>query len=124
MAHAHGARGVELCARAGVQSIEHASFIDAAGIAACLASGTVLVPTLLVFEPPSDGAAAASWLEARRRREACLRAAAAAGVKFALGSDFVGWPPGQTAREFALMQRLLGFAPLQAVACGTGWAAR
>lgn len=91
------------------------SFIDDDGIAACLAHGVVLVPTLMVFE--SDG-------KARERRIACLRRAKEKKVQFALGSDFVGWPPETTAREFVLMHRLLGFSPLEAIASGTSWAAK
>ncbi len=46
-AHAHGPRGIEAAAaRAGVDSIEHGTYIDEAGTRAMKASGTVLVPTL------------------------------------------------------------------------------
>ncbi len=118
MAHAHGARGIDMCARAGVQSIEHASYIDESGIDACLKNSVVLVPTLLVFEDEHERA------PAQQRRVECLRKAAAKGVKFGLGSDFVGWPPQITAREFSLMNRRLGLTPLQAIAAGTSVAAK
>lgn len=49
MAHAHGAAGIRAAAEAGCRSIEHASFIDADGIAACLANGAWIVPTFAVF---------------------------------------------------------------------------
>jgi imidazolonepropionase-like amidohydrolase len=48
-AHAHSARGVEAAARAGVDSIEHGTFADAAAIRAMKASGSALVPTLMAF---------------------------------------------------------------------------
>lgn len=48
MAHAHGAHGVLAAAEAGCRSVEHASFIDDKGIAACLANDTWIVPTFTV----------------------------------------------------------------------------
>ena len=45
-AHAHGAEGIRWAAEAGVDSIEHGSYIDDAGIAAMKEHGTYLVPTL------------------------------------------------------------------------------
>ena len=49
-AHAHGARGIEAAARAGVHTIEHGTYIDEAAARAMNASGTTLVPTLMAFE--------------------------------------------------------------------------
>ena len=48
MAHAHGAEGIELAARLGCRSIEHASFINEEGIQACLRNNTWIVPTFLI----------------------------------------------------------------------------
>ena len=45
-AHAHGAEGIRWAAEAGVDSVEHGSYIDDAGIAAMKEHGTYLVPTL------------------------------------------------------------------------------
>ena len=45
-AHAHGAEGIRWSAEAGVDSIEHGSYIDDAAIAAMKQHGTYLVPTL------------------------------------------------------------------------------
>jgi imidazolonepropionase-like amidohydrolase len=45
-AHAHGAQGILWATEAGVDSIEHGSYIDDAGIAAMKKHGTYLVPTL------------------------------------------------------------------------------
>src|SRR5467141_2457055 len=44
-AHAHGAQGVRWASEAGVDSIEHGSYIDDAGIALMKKNGTYLVPT-------------------------------------------------------------------------------
>ena len=53
-AHAHGPRGIEAAARAGVDSIEHGSFTDEAGAKALAASGGWLVPTLLPFRATAE----------------------------------------------------------------------
>ena len=45
-AHAHGAQGILWASEAGVDSIEHGSYIDDAGIAEMKKDGTYLVPTL------------------------------------------------------------------------------
>ena len=45
-AHAHGAEGIRWASEAGVDSIEHGSYIDDAGIATLKKNGTYLVPTL------------------------------------------------------------------------------
>ena len=54
-AHAHGARGIEAAARAGVQTIEHGTYIDEDAAEAMKASGTYLVPTLMAFEGVKNG---------------------------------------------------------------------
>ena len=50
MAHAHGARGIEAAARAGIDSIEHGTYLDEAAARAMKDNGTVLVPTLMAFK--------------------------------------------------------------------------
>ncbi len=49
-AHAHGAQGVIWAAKAGVDSVEHGSYIDDAAIAAMKQNGTYLVPTLYLID--------------------------------------------------------------------------
>ncbi|MEO0643562.1 MAG: amidohydrolase family protein, partial [Pseudomonadota bacterium] len=49
-AHAHGARGIEAAAKAGVHTIEHGTYIDEAAARAMKESGTTLIPTLMAFE--------------------------------------------------------------------------
>src|SRR5437763_552663 len=49
-AHAHGAEGIRWAAEAGVDSVEHGSYIDDAAIAAMKEHGTYLVPTLFLTE--------------------------------------------------------------------------
>ncbi len=123
MAHAHGARGIEQCARAGVRSIEHGSFIDDAGIDACLANGVYLVPTLQVGQHDFSASAMQErsmrlMRETNARHLACIRRAIERGVKVALGSDFCGWQPSLSAREFALLAAA-GLSPAEAIRAGT-----
>ena len=49
-AHAHGARGIEAAARAGVHTIEHGTYIDEQAAKVMRENGTILVPTLMAFQ--------------------------------------------------------------------------
>mmetsp|Transcript_20613 Transcript_20613/g.29587 ORF Transcript_20613/g.29587 Transcript_20613/m.29587 type:complete len:426 (-) Transcript_20613:15-1292(-) len=131
MAHAHGADGIKQAALAGVRSIEHASYIDDEGIAACLRTGAWIVPTFSVGEhfgyDTSVDSAQSRLIElqiaGKNRYYGAIRRAAAAGVKVALGSDFVGWDPAITAREFQYLVKYAHMTPLQAIYAGTSSAA-
>jgi imidazolonepropionase-like amidohydrolase len=83
MVHAHGARAVEVAARAGAASIEHGTYLDEAAVDAMAANGTWYVPTLSVTQSDPqqvpDGAP-----EAHR---ASMRLAIDAGVRIAMGTD-------------------------------------
>ncbi len=57
------------------------------------------------------------------RYHACIQAAYTAGVKIVVGSDFVGWPPHESAREFAFLVRYVGMSPAEAIDAGTSEAA-
>src|ERR1700691_1923699 len=49
-AHAHGAQAILWASEAGVDSIEHGSYIDDAAIAEMKKNGTYLVPTLYLMD--------------------------------------------------------------------------
>ncbi len=137
-AHAHGAEGILWATNAGVDSIEHGSYIDDAGIAAMKAHGTYLVPTLWLGDwlienatqthmPPSILAKAKLVIPAARQNVA---RAFASGVKVAFGTDAAVYPHGMNAHEFAVMVKL-GLTPLQAIQAATinaadllGWSDR
>lgn len=137
-AHAHGAEGIRWAAEAGVDSIEHGSYIDDAAIAAMKEHGTYLVPTLYLGDwmlenlgqthmPPPLMAKAREVIPVARKNVA---RAFAAGVKVALGTDAAVYPHGLNAHEFAVMVKL-GLTPLQAIQAGTvnaadllGWAGK
>jgi imidazolonepropionase-like amidohydrolase len=137
-AHAHGAEGIRWAAEAGVDSIEHGSYLDDAGIAAMKEHGTYLVPTLylgdwmidnagLTHLPPPLLAKAQEVIPAARKN---IAHAFSSGVKVAFGTDAAVYPHGLNAHEFAVMVRL-GLTPLQAIQAATvnaadllGWSGR
>jgi imidazolonepropionase-like amidohydrolase len=125
-AHAHGAEGIRWAAEAGVDSIEHGSYIDDAGIAAMREHGTYLVPTLYLGDwmldnagltrlPPPLLAKAQEVIPAARKN---IAHAFASGVRVALGTDAAVYPHGMNGHEFAVMVKL-GLTPLQAIQAGT-----
>lgn len=125
-AHAHGAEGIRWAAEAGVDSVEHGSYIDDAAIAAMKEHGTYLVPTLYLGDWMIDNAGltrlpspllakARDVIPAARKN---IAHAFASGVKVALGTDAAVYPHGMNAHEFAVMVKL-GLTPLQSIQAGT-----
>jgi imidazolonepropionase-like amidohydrolase len=131
-AHAHGARGIEAAARAGVDSIEHGTFADARAIAAMKASGSVMVPTLMAFTGIKDRLGKGIFtptVEAKVRETLsevgkAARAARAAGVPIVFGTDSAVFEHGRNAEEFGLLVDLVGMSPADAIASATTGAAR
>ena len=131
-AHAHGARGIESAARAGVDSIEHGTFADAAAIQAMRRSNSALVPTLMAFTGVREGLAqnrftpvvAAKAREALEHLGQAVRAARTAGVTVAFGTDAGVFEHGRNAGEFALLVEYGGMSPAEAIASATTVAAR
>ncbi|MDR2166146.1 MAG: amidohydrolase family protein [Zoogloeaceae bacterium] len=127
--HAHGADGVLLAARVGVDSIEHGTLIDAEGIRLLRERKIFLIPTVATMGTALErarqvGASAGNLraLEAARdaQREHLARAVAA-GVVIGFGSDFQ--QDGSNAREFSALLSI-GATPLQAIQAATTNAAR
>ena len=125
-AHAHGAQSILWAAEAGVDSIEHGSYIDDAAIAEMKKDGTYLVPTLYLMDwffenaekigtPPDLIAKGRAVMPAARKNVAH---AFAAGVKVGFGTDAAVYPHGLNAREFAVYVKL-GMTPLQAIQTAT-----
>jgi imidazolonepropionase-like amidohydrolase len=125
-AHAHGAEGIRWAAEAGVDSIEHASYIDDAAIAAMKQHGTYLVPTLYLgdwflenaekLHVPAELLAKGKAVMPAARTN--LAHAFASGVKVAFGTDAAVYPHGMNAHEFAVMVKL-GMTPLGAIQAAT-----
>ncbi len=126
MAHAHSTAGILQAVRAGARSIEHGTFLDDEGIELMKERGTFLVPTLYVGEyfleeyGDSQALAKAVALTRKYRDEFFRRMTAAvrAGVKVGVGTDNVGFPVHQMAREIALLTRV-GMTPMQAIQAAT-----
>jgi imidazolonepropionase-like amidohydrolase len=111
-AHAHGLGGINAALAAGVDSIEHGSYLDDESIRLFLASGAFHTPTLIAGATVLAMAQAGAVLMPAQREKALLIGEAIkaalgrsyrAGVKIAFGTDMGVGPHGQNAREFALM---------------------
>jgi len=125
-AHAHGAQGILWASQAGVDSVEHGSYINEAAIAEMKKNGTYLVPTRYLGDWLAENMQKIGMPEmyAKKEREIMpiidnnLRRAFASGVKVAFGTDAAVYPHGLNAREFAVYVRL-GMTPLQAIQTAT-----
>lgn len=123
-AHAHGAQAILWASEAGVDSIEHGSYIDEAGIQAMKAHGTYLVPTSYLYDwYRENGHLPALYAQKMKDTTAVARAnhrrAIAAGVKVALGTDSAVYPHGLNAHELEVYVRDYGMTPLQALQSAT-----
>jgi len=137
-AHAHGTVGIRDAVLAGVDSIEHGSFIDEEGIQLMKERGTYLVPTLYLGDwllenyqkmGITDNMLAKARYVLPEARKHVARAFQE-GVKVAFGTDAAVYPHGLNAHEFAVMVKL-GMTPLATVQAATlngadllGWSDR
>tara|TARA_R110001606_G_scaffold12306_2_gene52971 strand:- start:62935 stop:64251 length:1317 start_codon:yes stop_codon:yes gene_type:complete len=127
-AHAHGVDGINAFLRAGGDSIEHGTYLDAESIRLFRREGTYLVPTLLAGDfvariAASPGnfftpAQTAKALEAGPKMLDMARRAHDGGVRIAFGTDSGVSAHGDNAREFALLVQA-GMTPLEAVQSAT-----
>jgi len=131
MAHAHGARGIEAAARAGIDTVEHGTYIDEPAARAMKERGTVLVPTLMAFQGISERLGKGVYtptVESKVRAVAekarvFMGEAMRWGVPIAFGTDAGVFDHGKNAREFGLM-RAQGMSDRQALASATTAAAK
>ncbi|GAA5523905.1 uncharacterized protein Rv2915c [Microbulbifer aestuariivivens] len=125
-AHAHGTEGIRAAIRAGVDSIEHASFLDRETIRLAKKHGTVLsmdiyVTEYILSEGEKAGILPESLAKERRvgsRQRQSFRDAVEAGVKMVFGSDAAVYPHGQNPRQFSRMVEF-GMTPLQTLQAAT-----
>jgi imidazolonepropionase-like amidohydrolase len=125
--HAHGAEAAKRAIRAGVNSIEHGSFLDDEALDMMKEHGTYLVPTLMApqglqeqmdkgtYIPPAIAAKARAAIAAIR---STFQRALAKGVKIGLGTDAAVYAHGRNAEEFHQMVDL-GMKPIDALKAGT-----
>jgi imidazolonepropionase-like amidohydrolase len=131
MAHAHGARGIESAAAAGIDSIEHGTFADDAALKVMKAKGSYLVPTLMAFEGIKERLGKGIYtptVEAKVRMTMndvgkAVGRAKALGVPVAFGTDAGVFEHGRNAGEFALLVKY-GLTPREALASATTVAAK
>lgn len=131
-AHAHGADGINSFLRAGGDSIEHGTYLDADSIKLFKTSGAWLVPTLMAGDfVAREAAKPNTFLTPAQRDKALLagprmldmaRRAHEGGVKIAFGTDTGVSAHGDNAGEFALLVKA-GLTPLEAIRAATIWAA-
>jgi imidazolonepropionase-like amidohydrolase len=126
-AHAHGARGIDAAVRAGVDSIEHGTFVDEEGVKDMKARGTYYVATLIAFsgvERALGKGLLTAESEAKGRQTLGvwghgLNMAYHAGVKIALGTDSAVAPHTEANKEVALMVSKGGMSPRDALIAAT-----
>jgi imidazolonepropionase-like amidohydrolase len=125
-AHVHGAEGGKRAIRAGIDSIEHGTFLDDEALRMMRERGTYLVPTLSVRAglaetkfPPLVQAKVDVVVVAQ---DSMVKRALQMGVKIALGTDAAVYPHGDNALEFVLMAAD-GMTPAQSLRAGTSVAA-
>jgi imidazolonepropionase-like amidohydrolase len=130
--HAHGAEGIKRAVLAGVDSIEHGTFLTAEIVELMKERGTYWVPTLLAGAWVAEKAQEPDYFPAIVRPKAASIGPVAkstfarfcnSGVKIAFGTDSGVSPHGENAREFELMVAG-GMSPMQAIQAATLEAAR
>ncbi|MDR0183949.1 metal-dependent hydrolase family protein [Lysobacter arvi] len=119
-AHSHGDVAARLAVEAGVDSIEHGSFLTASTLQLMKRNGTYLVPTRMTqvwvvdkadTYPPQIGAKARA---AGAAHQTMFKEALRVGVPIALGTDAAVYPHGLNAQEFGDMVDL-GMTPAAAL---------
>jgi len=131
-AHSHGKEGMLRAIRAGVQTIEHGTMMDAEVMREMRRSGTILVPTLSAGRWVTQMSAIDGFFpEVVRTKAASIgplmdttfAAAVRQNVPIAFGTDTGVTPHGENGREFAYMVED-GMAPMDAIRSATSVAAR
>ena len=135
-AHSHGAQGILWASEAGVDSIEHGSYINDEDIAEMKKDGTYLVPTLYLEDwqvekgslPPLYHQ---KMVDVSAVAKSNIKHAVQAGVKIALGTDAAVYPHGLNAHELDVYVNQIGMTTLAALQTATvnaadlmGWSAK
>ncbi|HEY3778111.1 MAG TPA: amidohydrolase family protein [Rhizomicrobium sp.] len=130
-AHAHGADGMKAALKAGVDGIEHGTFMDEEVIDTMRARGIFYVPTTLAGVTVAEYATKQDFMPPAIREKALavgpqiletLRRGHDAGLRIAFGTDTAVSPHGENAREFALMAKA-GMSAMECIVAATRTAA-
>ncbi|NNC72430.1 MAG: amidohydrolase family protein [Sphingomonadaceae bacterium] len=130
-AHAHGPRGIEAAARAGVDSIEHGTFADDAALRAMRDNGTVFVPTLMAYTGIRERLGTGIYtppVEAKIRETLAVvgqaaRRAHAMGIPVLFGTDAGVFEHGRNAEELGMYVDMVGMTPTEVLRSATTGAA-
>ncbi|MHC5114985.1 MAG: metal-dependent hydrolase family protein, partial [Planctomycetota bacterium] len=126
-AHAHGSRGIQAALRAGVDSIEHGTYLDDDCIRLFLDTNAFLVPTIHAGKFVEERAAEEGYFSEPVRAKAAavgpviqgaFGRAHAAGVRIAFGTDVGVGKHGTNAREFLYMVEA-GMSPSDTIVSAT-----
>ncbi len=123
-AHAHGAQGILWATEAGIDSIEHGSYMNDEDIAAMKQHGNYFVPTAYLIDwmqqygnlPPFYKQ---KMIDVSAVEKANAKKAIAAGVKVAMGTDAAVYPHGLNAHELDVYVNQFGMTPLAALQTAT-----
>lgn len=125
-AHAHGTNGIKAAIRAGIDSIEHCSFLDDEAIELAIKMGTYFSCDIYNTEytlafGEANGVPEENInkekLVSKAQRDSFTKAVKA-GVKMVFGSDAAIYPHGDNGKQFSRMVRF-GMTPLQAIQAAT-----
>jgi imidazolonepropionase-like amidohydrolase len=116
LAHAYHPKSIANCLEAGVQSIEHGNLLDEATARRMASEGAFLVPTLITYEVLSERGEVLGMAKSNVEKiryvgasgEESVRIAMEVGVRIGSGSDLLGEPMREKARELVLQARVMG----------------
>ncbi|HEY3637251.1 MAG TPA: amidohydrolase family protein [Rhizomicrobium sp.] len=126
-AHAHGADGMKAALKAGVDGIEHGTFMDEEVMETMKRRGVFYVPTTLAGFTVAEYATKQDFMPPAIREKALavgphiletLRRGYAEGLRIAFGTDTAVSPHGENAREFELMVKA-GMSPMACIVAAT-----
>lgn len=130
-AHAHGADGMKAALKAGVDGIEHGTFMDEEVMETMKERRVFYVPTTLAGVTVAEYATTQDFMPPAIKQKALevgpqiietLRRGHHAGLRIAFGTDTAVSPHGQNAREFELMVKA-GMSPMECIVAATCTAA-
>ena len=124
--HAHGAAGIKVALRAGVDTIEHVSLIDDEGIELARKANAYFSMDIYNTEYTQSESKRRGELEEFIRKDQMIaeiqrrnfERALKAGIRMIYGTDAGIYPHGDNARQFAVMVRY-GMTPMQAIQSAT-----
>ena len=124
--HAHGANGIKIALRAGVDTIEHASLVDDEGIELARKNKTYFSMDIYNTDYTQSESKRRGELPEFIRKDAMIgeiqrrnfERALKAGIPMVFGTDAGIYPHGDNARQFAVMVRY-GMTPMQAIQAAT-----